>query len=61
MSTPCLDNPTLRTPRQAAHDMAQARRLAGNPEAADRIMVMLHTHLDAQARDADRRVKKARA
>ena len=60
MSTPCLDNPTFRTPQQAAHDMAQARRREGNPEAAALIMEILNNAQKAQGEDADRRVKEAR-
>ena len=59
MTTPALINPTLRTPQQATHDMAQARLREGNPEAAARIMAMLRRAQKTQGEDADRRTKEA--
>ncbi len=59
MTAPALIDPTLRTPQQAAHAVAQARKREGNTEAADRIMAMLRRAQKAQGNDADRRVKVA--
>ena len=53
MTTPALVNPVLRSPAQAAHDVARSRRLRGDTEGIARIMKFLRGAAQAQARDAD--------
>ena len=58
MNSQFLDK-SVRSFRQAAREVARAHIENGNMDAARRIMEMLHRELDAQGKDADRRVKEA--